>query len=43
MSLEFVDGSEEDLDVEDKSLSHVDGFHVETVADVREHVRDAGC
>jgi hypothetical protein len=41
MNLELVDRRKEDLDVEDEHLRHVDGLHVERVADVREHLRDA--
>lgn len=41
MSLELVDRRKEDLDVEDKLFGHMNGFHVQAVGDMAEHVRDA--
>jgi hypothetical protein len=41
MHLELVDRRKEDFDVEDEHLRHVNGLHVERIADVREHLRDA--
>lgn len=42
MVFEVIDGSEEDLDMKDELLSHPDSVQILSVANLSQHIRDAG-
>jgi hypothetical protein len=42
MVFEVINRSEEDLDVKDELLGHPDSVQVLSIADLSQHIRDAG-